>query len=129
MSASYVRQVSNHSSQIFPIVNPCASYARTTFTFSFSKKKIHLCADLVLQDVLEGDGVSSELADTLTELLDGHLVLVEVEAEQGLVVDVGLLLDVQRGGGGGVELLGDGGIGVDELLEQVGLYTRDGLAI
>lgn len=44
--------------------------------------------ELLLEDILEGDGVSSELADTLAELVDGHGVLVEVEAEEGLVVKV-----------------------------------------
>ncbi|KUI73533.1 hypothetical protein VM1G_11889 [Cytospora mali] len=80
----------------------------------------HLCK-LALEDVLEGDGVSSELADTLTQLLDGHLVLVEVEAEERLVVDVRLLLEAEGGSSGGVKLLGDGGVGVEEVLEQVGL--------
>lgn len=77
--------------------------------------------ELLLEDTLEGNGVSSELADTLAELLDGHLVLVEVEAEESLIVDVGLLLEVQSSGLLSVELLGDGLLGVEELLEQVGL--------
>lgn len=77
--------------------------------------------ELLLEDTLEGNGVSSELADTLTELLDGHLVLVEVEAEEGLIVDVGLLLEVQSSGLLSVELLGDGLLGVEEVLKQVGL--------
>lgn len=81
----------------------------------------NLCLDLLLDDVLEGNGISGELGDTLTELLDGHLLLVEVEAEEGLVADVGLLLKVEAGGSGGVELLGDGGVGVEELLKEVGL--------
>lgn len=63
--------------------------------------------DLLAEDVLKGDGVSGEFRDTLAELLDGHLVLVEVEAEIGLVVDVGLLLDVELAGILGDELLGD----------------------
>lgn len=50
--------------------------------------------ELLLEDVLEGHSIGGELADTFAELLDGHLVLVEVEAEVGLVVDVGLLLEV-----------------------------------
>lgn len=76
---------------------------------------------LALEGSLEGVGVGGELADTLAQLLDGHLVLVEVEAEGGLVVDVGLLLDVEGGGGGSVELLGDGLGGVEEILEKGGL--------
>jgi hypothetical protein len=87
---------------------------------SCSHPCIHLL-ELFLDDALEGDGIGGELADTLTQLLDGHLVLVEVEAEQGLVGDVRLLLNVQRAGLGSVELLGDGLGGVEEVLEQVGL--------
>lgn len=95
-----------------------------------SDQSPNLCLDLLLQDVLEGDGVSGELGDTLTQLLDGHGLLVEVEAEESLVVDVGLLGDVEAGGVGGVELLGDGSGGVEEVLEEVGLdhvnlCTRD----
>lgn len=75
--------------------------------FCFKK---HLCLDLALDDILERDGIGGELADTLAQLLDGHLVLVEVEAEQRLVLEVRLLLDVERGGGRGVQLLGDGGV-------------------
>lgn len=81
----------------------------------------HLSRELALEGLLESDSVSGELADTLTELLDGHLLLVEVEAESSLVVDVGLLLDVGGSGRGGVELLGDVLGAVEELLEQVGL--------
>lgn len=81
----------------------------------------YLRRQLLLEDVLEGDGIGGKLADTLAQLLDGHLVLVEVESEEGLVVDVGLLLEIQRRGAGRVQLLGDGLVGVEELLEQVGL--------
>lgn len=87
-----------------------------------SDQSPNLCLDLLLQDVLEGDGVSGELGDTLTELLNCHGLLVEVEAEESLVVDVGLLGDVEAGGVGGVELLGDGSGGVVEVLEEVGLF-------
>lgn len=86
---------------------------------------MHLGRELLLEDALEGDGVGSELADTLTELLDGHLVLVEVEAEVGLVVNVRLLLDVEAGGLGAVELLGDRLSGAEEVLEQVGLVMLE----
>jgi hypothetical protein len=55
-----------------------------------------LCLDLLTQDVLERDGVG-EFRDALAELLDGHLVLVEVKAEVGLVVDVALLLNIELG--------------------------------
>jgi hypothetical protein len=79
--------------------------------------------ELLLEDVLEGHSIGGELADTFTELLDGHLVLVEVEAEVGLVVDVGLLLEVKGRGGASIQLLGDSLAGVEEVLEQVGLQS------
>lgn len=85
----------------------------------------HLGANLLLEDALESDSIGGELADTLTELLDGHLVLVEVEAEQSLVVDVRLLLEVEAGGLGAVKLLGDGLGGVEEVIKQVGLVMLE----
>jgi hypothetical protein len=57
----------------------------------------------------------------LGELLDGHLVLIEVEAEFGLVVDVGLLLNVEGLGVFRGELLWDCLLGVVELLKEVWL--------
>lgn len=97
-----------------------------TLWCSFTRQNTHvgcpgLCLDLLAQDVLERDGISSEFRDALAELLDSHLVLVEEEAELGLVVDVALLLDIERAGVLGDELLGDFVGGVVELLEQVGL--------
>lgn len=86
----------------------------------------NLLGELLFDDLLEGDSISSELADTFPELLDRHLVLVEVEAECGLVVDVGLLLQVERGSGGSVELLGYCRAGVVELLEEVRLGGKKG---
>ena len=77
--------------------------------------------DLLPKDVLQRHGIGSELGDTLTQLLDRHLVLVEVEAEESLVVEVVALLKVQRGSLRCVELLGDGFLGVVELLKQFGL--------
>lgn len=82
---------------------------------------LHLSGNLVLDNLLEGDGVSSKLADALAELLDSHLLLVEGEAELGLVVDESLALNVLGSGGGTVELLGDGVGAVEELLEETGL--------
>lgn len=78
--------------------------------------------ELLLEDILKSDGVSSELADTLAELVDGHGVLVEVETEQRLVVEVRLLLEVELAGGVGVELLGNLVLAVVHLLEEVGLW-------
>jgi hypothetical protein len=82
--------------------------------------------ELFLEDALESDSISSELADTLSELLNSHLVLVEVEAEESLVFDVRLLLDVQRRGLRSIKLLGDRLRGVEEVLEQV---RRDGQVV
>lgn len=53
--------------------------------------------------------------------MHGHLVLVEVEAEEGLVVEVALLLDVKRRGGGSVELLWNLVFAAVQLLEQARL--------
>lgn len=77
---------------------------------------------LLLKDVLEGDGVSSKLADAFRELVDGHGLLVEVEAEGRLVVEVLHLRDVEGGGILGIELLGDSVLGVVQVLEKVGLW-------
>ena len=93
-------------------------------SFLISHHTKHLSLDLLLDDVLEGNGVSSELADAFPELLNGHLVLVEVEAESGLVVDVGLLLEVKRAGGAGVKLLRDSILRVEQLLKEIGLLMQ-----
>lgn len=85
----------------------------------------NLSSNLGLDDVLEDDGVGSELADALTELLDGHLLLVEIESEDGFVVDVSLLLDVEGRGGGSVELLGDSLLGGAERLKKGRLEGSD----
>ena len=82
---------------------------------------IYRLLQLGLDDALEGDGVSGKLADAFPKLLNGHLVLIEVETEAGFVVDVSLLLNVERRGGGGIELLGDRLGRVEKLLEKVGL--------
>lgn len=52
-------------------------------------------SNLRLQDLLQRHGISGELADALAQLLHGHLLLVELEAEQRLIVDVAPLLDVE----------------------------------
>lgn len=76
---------------------------------------------LLLQDPLQRDGVGGELGDTLPQLLDGHGLFVEVEAEFGFVIDVAFLLDVQAARGFGVEFLGDSVFGLVERFEEVGL--------
>lgn len=80
----------------------------------------NLSLDLLGKKLLEGNGISSELGDTLTELLNTHGLLVEVEAEVSLVVEVLALLDLEAGGTSGVELLGHGIGGVEEVLQEVG---------
>jgi hypothetical protein len=77
----------------------------------------NLSLDLLAEDVLESNGISGEFRDTLTELLNGHLVLVEEKAELSLVVDVALLLDVEVVGVFSVKLLGNGVLRVVELLK------------
>jgi len=76
--------------------------------------------DLLAEDLLEGDGVSGELADTLGELVHGHGVLVEVEAEESLVLEVALLLNLKLGDVLGLELLGNRVGAVVHLLEKIG---------
>jgi hypothetical protein len=82
---------------------------------------VYLSLDLFLENVLQRDSIRSEFRDTLTELLDRHLLLVEVEAEVGLVIDVRLLFNVERRRISGVELLGHRVGGVVKLLKKVGL--------
>ena len=77
--------------------------------------------ELLLEGVLKSHGVGSELRDTLAQLLSSHGVFVEVEAECGLVVDVGLLVKIEVGGLTGVELFGNRVGGVDEVFEQIWL--------
>lgn len=62
--------------------------------------------DLLSENVLECDGISREFRDTFAKLVDSHGILVEVEAEQRLVFDVGLLWDIQGFRILGIELLG-----------------------
>lgn len=98
---------------------------KTPFPF-LRISRINLCLELLLQDVLERHRVRRELGDAFSELLHGHLLLVEEEAEVSLIVDVRLLLNVQRAGLRCVELLGHCVLGVEQILEQVG---RDGQVV
>ena len=56
-----------------------------------------LSRELLAEQALEGLAVLSELLDTLVKLVERHLVLEELPAELGLVVDV---RDLRDGGGG-----------------------------
>lgn len=88
-------------------------------------KRTHLCLNLGLEDILQRNSIGSKLADSLTQLLNSHLVLVEVESEVRLVVDIGLLFDVEGLGVGSVELLGNGVGGTLQLFKKVGLFLLD----
>jgi hypothetical protein len=77
---------------------------------------------LLSQDTLQSIGISSELANTLSQLLYCHGVLVEIESESGLIVDVGLLLDIQRLCLLCVELLRDSFGGSLQFLEKIRLF-------
>ena len=57
------------------------------------------------------------------------MFLVEVEAEERFIVDVGFLGDVEVGGFLGIEFLGDLGLGVVEFFEEVGLEGVYGLDV
>lgn len=84
------------------------------------KKRINLSLDLGLEELLQGNSISSELGDTLTQLLNSHSLLVEVEAEMNLVVEVLALRDVKRSSAGSVKLLGHSSSRVVQVLQQVG---------
>jgi hypothetical protein len=46
---------------------------------------MYLCVNLGLENLLEGNSISSKLRNTFSQLLNSHLFLVEVESEQCLV--------------------------------------------
>ena len=78
--------------------------------------------NLLLQNLLERDGISREFRNTFSEFLDGHGLLVEVEPEQRFVVEVRFLGDLEGCGVLGVELLGDFFGGVVEGFKEGGLF-------
>ena len=68
----------------------------------------HLSAlNLLLQNPLQRHGIRRKLRNPLSQLLNRHRLLVEVEPEERLFVDVRLLWDIEGGGVFGVKLLGD----------------------
>lgn len=77
--------------------------------------------NLLLQDILQSHGISSELADTFSQLLHRHCVLVEVKSEGRLVVDVGLSLNVLGFGARCIKLLWNSFAGVHQLFKEVWL--------
>jgi hypothetical protein len=52
------------------------------------------------------------------------LLLVEIESEGSLIVDIGLLLNVQAGGSRSIKLLGNRSGRVEEVLKKCGLLDR-----
>ena len=77
--------------------------------------------DLLLQDPLECHGISSELRDTFPQLLHGHDLLVEIEAEIGLVVEIGFLGNVECLCVRSDQLLGNLFLRVIEVFKVIGL--------
>jgi hypothetical protein len=59
------------------------------------------------EDVLQGDSVGSEFRYTLSKLLNSHLILIEVEAEGGLVINISFSLNIKRFRARNVKLFGD----------------------
>lgn len=98
-----------------------SSIVSTNFQFSFYMNLTNLTLDLLLEQLLQSNRISSELGNTLPELLGSHSILVQLETEQSLILEIATLGNILTSGVGGVELLGDGGGGVVELLEEVGL--------
>lgn len=58
----------------------------------------HLSINLLAEDVLQCDGISSKFRYAFPQLLNSHCLFVEIETEQRLVVDVGFLWDVESRG-------------------------------
>lgn len=75
--------------------------------------------DLLPENALQCDCIRRKLADTFSELLNRHLLLIEVEAEQRFVVDISALGNVQLVGIISEQLLGHLVCRVIEVLEQV----------
>lgn len=77
--------------------------------------------DLLLKLLLQGHRIRSKLRDALAQLLRSHGVLVEVEAELGLILDVGALRYIQFCGVSRVQLLRHWVGRVIQLLQEVRL--------
>lgn len=76
--------------------------------------------ELLLEQVLESLAVLVESSNTLVELVVGHLVTLELLGKLLLVVNKGYLLDRVLLGSLRLELLGNGLVGVHELLQELG---------
>lgn len=80
-----------------------------------------LALNLLSQNVLQSDGISSEFRDAFPEFLNSHCFFVEIEPEQRLVLNVRLLWDVESCGIFGVQLLRDFVLRIEKLLKQIRL--------
>ena len=76
------------------------------------------------EDALERDGIGGKPGDTLAQLLNSHGLLVEVEAEESLVINVRFLLDIQRSGVLSIKLLRDIGGRIVKFFEKFGLRAN-----
>lgn len=79
--------------------------------------------DLLCQDILQLHRRGRKGRDAVTQLVNGHLLLIELESELGFVIEVFLLLDVEAVGVVGLELGGDRVSAVVELFEESGLVS------
>lgn len=61
--------------------------------------------DLLPQNVFQGGRIGSKFRDTFPQLLHSHGLLIEVEAEQRFVIDIGFLWNVEILGVAGDQFL------------------------
>jgi len=115
-----------HSASVLPPGLPHLHSCISQFPIRSSPhQSVNLREHLLLDNVLELVGSSRERRDAVTELFNSHLVLVEVEAVLGLVVEVLELGEVEALCVLCVELLRNLVLGVVELLEEGGLYLYE----
>lgn len=91
---------------------------------SFTHRPLQHHSHLLRQEVLQLHRSGRKRRDAIPQLLHRHLLLVELEPELGLVVEVGLLLDVETVGVAGLELGGHGVFAVVELFEEGRLCNK-----
>lgn len=77
--------------------------------------------NLLLEDILERNRVSCEFRNSLSEFLNRHGLLIEVEAEERFVFKVSFLLNVECGCAFRVELLLNFIVGVVKIFEEIRL--------
>lgn len=84
--------------------------------------------DLLAENVLQSDGISSEFRDAFPEFLNSHCFFVKIESEQRFVLNVRLLWDVESCGIFGVQLLRDFVLRIEKILKQVRLKVIESAA-